>query len=71
MTPMTNGSAIMTVRKVRSAPSTAVYRRTSVPSWAVRLRDRGGGATTRDPECGSSGWAEASVTYLRCCGEWE
>ena len=30
--PITHGSPIMTARKVRSALSTAVYRRTRVPS---------------------------------------
>ncbi len=61
ITPITNGRAIMMMRNVRSALSAEAYRRTSVPSWAVRLRGRGGAAMTTGSDRGCRGWAVASA----------
>ncbi|CAO0827359.1 hypothetical protein SMICM17S_03082 [Streptomyces microflavus] len=41
--PMTNGSAIMMIRNVRSAASAEAYRRTRVDNGAPQLRVFGGG----------------------------
>ncbi len=57
---MMHGSAIMTARKVRSALSTAAYRRTRVPSCAPQLWALGGGPTAAAGPARSRGlWAGA------------
>ncbi|CAM5673248.1 hypothetical protein SMICM304S_06645 [Streptomyces microflavus] len=68
--PMTNGSAIMMIRNVRSAASAEAYRRTRVDNCAPQLRVFGGGATDAPGAAGGSwGCAEALTMYCWWKGE--